>query len=148
MDDCIFAEKQQQSMLRRHSSTDDVEIEESTSNIQNHAPFPERHLKSSSKKGSKSSKGTKSNKSSKSKSKSNKSTKSSKLNDQDVTVPSVAPTTSVLTILEDAISSVVENNDFSTYNQEDFNVAQTWFLTPSNHPSDFRMNGHEYMKVR
>ena len=59
--------------------------------------------------------------------------------------PSMAPTT-VLSFLEATISSVVENNDFSSYNQNDFDIAQTWFLNPANHPTD--MKGAEYMNVR
>ncbi|GFH52563.1 hypothetical protein CTEN210_09039 [Chaetoceros tenuissimus] len=57
----------------------------------------------------------------------------------------MAPTI-VAAYLEGIIASVVENNDFSSYNQDNLDTAKIWFQSPSNHPADFRENGDEYMK--
>lgn len=52
------------------------------------------------------------------------------------------------TYLEDIIASMVANQDFSSYCQDDFDTAKAWFIDPANHPDDGKQNDDHYMKVR
>lgn len=46
------------------------------------------------------------------------------------------------------ITSLLEEQDFSSYSNADFEVAKEWFLNTDNHPTDLPMEDDEYMKVR
>lgn len=50
--------------------------------------------------------------------------------------------------LEQIIADMVESQDFSSYCQDDFDVAEAWFTNPRNHPTDGKQNDDHYMKVR
>lgn len=50
--------------------------------------------------------------------------------------------------LEQIIANMVENQDFSSYCQDDFDIAESWFTNPRNHPTDGKQNDNHYMKVR
>lgn len=137
-------QKKQQSMLRRHR--DFMPLIPTSDDHDTYDTFPERQLKSS--KSSKSAKGTKStsNKSSKS----TKSKKSSKSTEKDVgdNCTKVDTYQSNGTRLENIIASLVQDKDFSSYCQDDFDVAEAWFLNEANHPTDGKQNNDEYMTVR
>ena len=49
--------------------------------------------------------------------------------------------------LEHIITSMVENQDFSSYCQDDFDIAEAWFINPRNHPTDGKQDDDHYMKV-
>lgn len=50
--------------------------------------------------------------------------------------------------LGNIIASLIEEQDFSSYNNVDFDVATEWFLNKDNHPHDLPTGYDEYMKVR
>ena len=49
--------------------------------------------------------------------------------------------------LEEVVASMKKNQDFSSYNEDDLNAAEEWFLVPENHPNDGKEEDPHYMKV-
>ena len=63
----------------------------------------------------------------------------------------------IFTRLDNVMTSMLHNQDFSSYSQENLEVAKVWFLNPSNHPidkssfhkrSEANSSNDKYMKVR
>ncbi|GFH52487.1 hypothetical protein CTEN210_08963 [Chaetoceros tenuissimus] len=50
--------------------------------------------------------------------------------------------------LEEVVASMKENQDFSSYNEDDLRAAEEWFLVPENHPNDGKEEDPHYMKER
>ena len=46
------------------------------------------------------------------------------------------------------IASLLKEQDFSSYSNADFKVAEEWFLNEKNHPADLPTDDDVYMKVR
>ena len=50
--------------------------------------------------------------------------------------------------LDNIIESFVQNQNFSSYCQDDFDIVKEWFLNTTNHPKDGKQDSEIYMKVR
>ncbi|GFH52565.1 predicted protein [Chaetoceros tenuissimus] len=145
----IDEKQKQKTLLRRHRDGAEV-FPSDTYDI----AMLTRQLKDS-----KSAKSAKGNKSVKKSSKSSKSTKSNK-DTKEISPTSTSnldSTRDCITVenfksngspLENIIASMVEDQNFSFYCQEDFDVAKAWFVNPLNHPNDGKQNDEHYMKER